>query len=141
MQPGSLAARNDPSWQKLFGKNHALLSQIEIIWQNSRTFVLKSQSFNLAQISLWNFCQENSSLDKYYASFLKKRPTPKYTNCNATSLGITSLILMAMSKNSALSQKISEDYLKLPERQELFTGPICKAIIFLMTKKVIIYVG
>ena len=52
-------------------------------------------------------------------------------NCNA----------ITMLKNSALSQKISEDYLKLPERQELFTGPICKAIIFLMTKKVIIYVG
>ena len=28
-------------------------------------------------------------------------------NCNATSLGITSLILMAMSKGLALSQKVS----------------------------------
>ena len=29
VQPGSLAARNYQSWQKLFGKIHALLSQIE----------------------------------------------------------------------------------------------------------------
>ena len=31
---------------------------------------------------------------------------PKYMNCNANSLGIASLILMMMSENPALSQKV-----------------------------------
>ena len=43
-------------------------------------------------------------------------------NCNAIRLGITSLIWMTVSKNPALSQKILEDLLRLPESQELFTG-------------------
>ena len=40
VQPGSLAARNYYSWQKLFGKIHALLSQIDDNGKNSRTFQL-----------------------------------------------------------------------------------------------------
>ena len=34
----------------------------------------------------------------------------------------TSIMLMTMSKNHALSQKVLEDWLRLPERQELFAG-------------------
>ena len=51
-----------PSCQKLAGKNHALLSWIKIIFQNSCTFVSKSQFLYLTQISFWNFCEENSSI-------------------------------------------------------------------------------
>ena len=43
-------------------------------------------------------------------------------NCNAKSLCITSIMLMTMSKNPALSQKVLENWLRLPERQELFAG-------------------
>ena len=43
-------------------------------------------------------------------------------NCNAFSLGITSLILMTVSKDYALLEKIFEDWFMLPERQELFEG-------------------
>ena len=39
-QPVSLASRNFQSWQNLFEKSHALLSQIEIIWQSSCSFVV-----------------------------------------------------------------------------------------------------
>ena len=46
----------------------------------------------------------------------------KYMNCNAKSLCITSMMLMTVSKNPALSQKVLEDWLRLPERQELFAG-------------------
>ena len=42
--------------------------------------------------------------------------------CNAISLGITSLILMAVSKNHAFLQKILEVWLRLQESQELFAG-------------------
>ena len=45
---------------------------------------------------------------------------PKYMNCNASSFGITSL--MTMSKNPALSQKVLQDWLRMPERPELFAG-------------------
>ena len=41
--------------------------------------------------------------------------------CNAFSLGITSLILMTVSKNLALSQKIIEDWLRL-ELERCFTS-------------------
>ena len=34
----------------------------------------------------------------------------------------TSIMLMTMSKNPALSQKVLEDWLRLPERQDLFAG-------------------
>ena len=51
---------------------------------------------------------------------------------NAISLGKTSLILMAMSKNPALLQKVLKGWFTLPERRELFPGlllalklPIC----------------
>ena len=37
--PVILDDRNYFSWQKLFGKNHALLSRIQNNWLNSRTFV------------------------------------------------------------------------------------------------------
>ena len=43
-------------------------------------------------------------------------------NCNAKSLCITSIMLMTMSKNPALSQKVLENWLRLPESQELFAG-------------------
>ena len=43
-------------------------------------------------------------------------------NCNAISLGITSLILMTVLKNPALLQKILEVWLRLQESQELFAG-------------------
>ena len=109
-QPGNLAARNYPSVQKLFGKNHALLSEIEIIWQNCQTFVVKSQLLYLIQICLWNFCQKNSSIGKYL---------PSFSNNEAN---VHKLILMKMSKNHALLQKLYEDWLRLPERQELFAG-------------------
>ena len=46
----------------------------------------------------------------------------KYMNCNDKSLCITSMMLMTMSKNSTLSQEVLEDWLRLPERQELFAG-------------------
>ena len=49
VQPGSLADRNYFSWQKIFGKNHALLEEIEIIWQNLQAFVSKSQLLHLTQ--------------------------------------------------------------------------------------------
>ena len=45
-------------------------------------------------------------------------------NCNAKSLCITSIMLMTMSKNPALSQKVLENWLRLPESQELFAGLI-----------------
>ena len=51
-------------------------------------------------------------------------------NCNAKSLCITSIMLMTMSKNPALSQKVLEDWLRLPERQDLFPGlPITVATV------------
>ena len=40
-------------------------------------------------------------------------------DCNAISFGITSLILMAMSKKK---WKVSNDWCKMPERQNLFPG-------------------
>ena len=40
-------------------------------------------------------------------------------NCNAICLGIISL---TMSINHAISQKILEDWFRLPERQDLFAG-------------------
>ena len=43
-------------------------------------------------------------------------------NCNAKSLCITPIMLLTMSKNPALSQKVLENWLRLPERQELFAG-------------------
>ena len=43
-------------------------------------------------------------------------------NCESNSLGITSRILMTMSKIPALSQKVLAEWLRLPERQELFPG-------------------
>ena len=43
-------------------------------------------------------------------------------NCNAKSLCITSIMLMTMSKNPALLQKVLENWLRLPESQELFAG-------------------
>ena len=43
-------------------------------------------------------------------------------DCNAISPDITSLILMAMLQNPALSQKVLKDWFRLPERQELFPG-------------------
>ena len=43
-------------------------------------------------------------------------------DCNANMLGITSLILTAMSKNPALLQKVLRDLFRMPERQELFPG-------------------
>ena len=42
-------------------------------------------------------------------------------NCNAFSLSITSLILMTVSKNLALAQKIIEDGLRL-ELERCFTS-------------------
>ena len=42
------------------------------LFQNTRTFVLKSQLLNLTQISLRNFCQENSSIEKYLSLFFHK---------------------------------------------------------------------
>ena len=45
---------------------------------------------------------------------------PMCINCNAISHGKTSWILMTVLKNPALSQKIVEDGLRLPEIQELF---------------------
>ena len=59
---GSLAARNYHSWQKLFGKIHALLSQIDDNGKNIRTFVANFQLLYFTHVSLWNFCQENSSI-------------------------------------------------------------------------------
>ena len=68
-------------------------------------------------------------------------------NCNAVSLGITFLILMTVSKNPALLQKILEDWLRLPESQEIFAGLVtgrnflalqvinCHRKKFLVTKK------
>ena len=47
---------------------------------------------------------------------------PKCMICIDISLWITYLILRTVSKNPALSQKILEDWLKLPESQELFAG-------------------
>ena len=43
-------------------------------------------------------------------------------NCIDKSLCITSMMLMTMSKNPTLLQKVLEDWLRLPERQELFAG-------------------
>ena len=40
----------------------------------------------------------------------------KYINCNAKSVCITSMMLMTLSKNPALSHKVFEDRLRLPER-------------------------
>ena len=52
-------------------------------------------------------------------------------NCNAISLGITPLVLMTMSKNPALLQKVLEDWLRLPERQELFAGLMSTLYLFI----------
>ena len=46
----------------------------------------------------------------------------KYLNCNAKSLCIASMMLVTMLKNPALLQKVLEDWLRLPKRQELFAG-------------------
>ena len=43
-------------------------------------------------------------------------------NCDAIGLGIISPILMTVSKNPALLQKILEDWLRLQVSQELFAG-------------------
>ena len=43
-------------------------------------------------------------------------------NFETNSLGITSEILMTMSKFPALSQKVLAEWLRMPERQELFPG-------------------
>ena len=48
----------------------------------------------------------------------------KYMNCNTKSLCITSMVLITLSKNPAISQKVFEDQLRVPERQELFAGLI-----------------
>ena len=67
VQPGSIAARNYHSWQKLFGKNHALLSGIKIIWQNSHTF---DANLNyLAQFT--HFCHEFSAFISQTSIFMK----------------------------------------------------------------------
>ena len=42
-------------------------------------------------------------------------------NCNAIILCITSLILMTMSKNSTVSQKVLQDWYRMQERQELYS--------------------
>ena len=51
-------------------------------------------------------------------------------NCNAKSLCITSIMLMTMSKNPALSQKVLENWLRLPESQELFAGLLFDTIVY-----------
>ena len=43
-------------------------------------------------------------------------------NFETNSLGIPSGILMTMSKIPALSQKVLAEWLRMPERQELFPG-------------------
>ena len=48
----------------------------------------------------------------------------KVYGLNAISLGKTSLILIAMSKNTMFLQKVLKDLLRLPERQELFPGRV-----------------
>ena len=50
-------------------------------------------------------------------------------NFETNSLGITSGILMTMSKIPALSQKVLAEWLRMPERQELFPGlPLCSLV-------------
>ena len=44
-----------------------------------------------------------------------------YMNCNAIILCITSLILMTMSKNSTVSQKVLQDWYRMQERLELYS--------------------
>ena len=67
VQPGSLAARNYYSLQKLFGKNHALFVRIKIIWQNRCAFVLKSQLLYLTQISFMEFLsREQFKMNFFY---------------------------------------------------------------------------
>ena len=61
---------------------------------------------------------------------------PRCMNCNAISLGITSLILMTVSKNLALSQKILEDWLRLPESQELFAGLVEVVVVMVVVSSV-----
>ena len=46
----------------------------------------------------------------------------KYMDCNVKTLCKTSMMLMTMTKNPTLLQKVLEDWLRLPERQELFSG-------------------
>ena len=46
----------------------------------------------------------------------------KMSKSNVVSLDKRSVILMARSKNPALSQKVIFDWFMLPERQELFPG-------------------
>ena len=43
-------------------------------------------------------------------------------DCNADTLCKTSMMLMTTLKNPTLLQKVLEDWLRLPERQELFEG-------------------
>ena len=47
-------------------------------------------------------------------------------DCNDISIGITSLILMAMLQNPVLLQKVLKDWFLLPERQEIFPGLILR---------------
>ena len=46
----------------------------------------------------------------------------KYIDCYAIGLGITPLILVAMSKNHEVLPKVSKDWFRLPEGLELFPG-------------------
>ena len=86
---------------------HALLSQY-------LSFCISYEY--LYGISVKRIVQEKSS----ELFFLMKMP--KCMNYYAITFGITSLILMTVSKNLALSQKILEDWLRLPESQELLAG-------------------
>ena len=52
VQPGSLAARNYHNWQKLFGKIHALLLQIDDDGKNSRPFQLSYLTHVYYEISV-----------------------------------------------------------------------------------------
>ena len=53
-------------------------------------------------------------------------------NFETNSLGITSGILMTMSKIPALLQKVLAQWLRLPEKQELFPGlPMSKVYAFM----------
>ena len=72
--------------------------------------------------------QENSKVSKGFQGCLSLIFSEyvmnklKYMNCNAKGLCMTFIMLMTMSKIHALLQKVLEDWLRLPERQELFAG-------------------
>ena len=68
VHPVILDDRNYFSWQKLFVKNHALLSRIQNNWLNSRTFVRNCNfldKFLHICWQLWNFCQESSTENNF----------------------------------------------------------------------------